>query len=274
MPEAGESVMIDIHSHILPGLDDGASDMDEAIRMCSIAADDGIAQVVATPHHLNGTYYNPKNTVANAVASLNEALHKHNVDVTVLPGSDVHLGTNLLDEAKAKAERIMTINNSGKFMLLELPSFFVPQHVREQVFRLKLIGVTSIITHPERNKIAMEEPGFLYDLVLAGALLQITAGSITGDFGGAVKDRAHRLMDSGMAHIVATDAHNSSSRPPGLSRAFKILSDVVGPDEARMTVLDRPTAVISGTMPLVNKPILPKKKRTILSLLGLKRNQW
>jgi protein-tyrosine phosphatase len=264
--------MIDIHSHILPGLDDGAKDMDEAIRMCSIAAEDGIAQVVATPHHLNGTYYNPKNTVADAVASLNEALRKHNVNVTVLPGSDVHLGTDLLDEVKA--ERIMTINNSGKFMLLELPSFFVTQHVREQVFRLRLIGVTSIITHPERNKIAMEEPDFLYDLVLAGTLLQVTAGSITGDFGGAVEDRARRLIGSGMVHIVATDAHNSSSRPPGLSRAFKILSDSVGPDEARMTVLDRPAAVIAGTMPPVNKPIRPKKKRTMLSLLGLKRRQW
>jgi protein-tyrosine phosphatase len=272
MPEACESGMIDIHSHILPGLDDGAKDMDEAIRMCSIAADDGIAQVVATPHHLNGTYYNPKNTVADAVASLNEALRKHNVNVTVLPGSDVHLGTDLLDEVKA--ERIMTINNGGKFMLLELPSFFVPQHVREQVFRLKLIGVTSIITHPERNKTAMEEPDFLYDLVLAGALLQVTAGSITGDFGGAVADRAHRLIGSGMAHIVATDAHNSSSRPPGLSKAFKILSNIVEPDEARMTVFDRPAAIIAGEMPLINRPVRPKKKRTILSLLGLKRHQW
>jgi protein-tyrosine phosphatase len=272
MPEAGESGMIDIHSHILPGLDDGARDMDEAIRMCSIAVEDGITQIVATPHHLNEAFYNLKNTVADAVASLNEALRKHNVDVTVLPGSDVHLGTNLFDELMA--ERIMTINNSGKFILLELPSFFVPQHVREQIFRLKLIGVTSIITHPERNKTAMEEPDFLYDLVLAGALFQITAGSITGDFGGAVEGRARLLIDSGMAHMVATDAHNSSSRPPRLSRAFKILSDIVGPDEAQTTVIDRPAAVIAGTMPLVNKPIRPKKKRTILSLLGLKRRQW
>jgi protein-tyrosine phosphatase len=272
MPEAGEFGMIDIHAHILPGLDDGARDMDEAIRMCSIAAEDGITQIVATPHHLNGAFYNLKNTVADSVSSLNAALLKQRVDVTVFPGSDVHLCTDLLDELKAK--RIMTINNSGKFILLELPNFFVPQHVREQVFRLKLIGVTSIITHPERNKIAMEEPDFLYDLVLAGTLLQITAGSITGDFGHIVEGRVRRLIDSGMAHLVATDAHNPSSRPPRLSRAFKILSDVVGPDEAQMTVVDRPAAVIAGKMPPVNKPVRPRNKRTILSLLGLRRLQW
>jgi protein-tyrosine phosphatase len=272
MPESVESGMIDIHSHVLPGLDDGASDMDEAIRMCSIAAGDGITTIVATPHHLNGMYFNSKDRVTYAVSVLNKCLSQHNISLKVLPGSDVHLCTSLLD--KLKDGSVMTINNAGKFILLELPSFFVPAHVREQVFQLKLMGITPIITHPERNNTAMEHPTLLLDLVGAGALMQVTAGSITGDFGSSAKSSALRLMDMRIVHIVSSDAHNSTSRPPRLSKAFASLSKELGEEEAKMAFSTRPASILEGAMPIISKPKAPKRRRTLLSFLGLEKRLW
>jgi protein-tyrosine phosphatase len=260
--------MIDIHSHILPGLDDGVQGIEEALRMCELASEDGISTVVATPHHLNGVYQNSRETVLRATQALNTAVRDRGLEIEVLPGSDTHLDARVLDELEG--ESVMTINDNRRFLLLELPRFTSFDHVKKMIFGMKLMGVTPVISHPERNSTIMEDTGLLYELIGIGALVQITAGSLTGGFGKATKRNALLLLESNMAHIIATDAHNASTRPPLLSRAVELVSGEVGPEEARMMVLDTPEAVINGTAPRIKKPI-KKKKSTLFSLFGRRR---
>jgi protein-tyrosine phosphatase len=243
--------MIDIHSHILPGLDDGPKTLDDALLMCEIAQEDGIKSIVATPHNLNGSYENERARIARETVSLNKALRQRKIDVNVIPGSDTRLDTNLLE--MLQEGKVMTINDTGKFLLLELGSFFIAEQVKRQLFELRLRGITPVISHPERNETLMEDLDALREFITMGALTQITAGSITGDFGRAVQKNALRLLGSNMAHVLATDAHNTTSRPPVLSRALRAISRELGDGEARRMVLDTPQSIINGTMPPIKE---------------------
>ena len=244
--------MIDIHSHILPGLDDGPKNLDDALLMCEIARRDGIKTIVATPHNLDGSYENERALIARETAFLNKALRQRKIDINILPGSDTRLDPRLLK--MLEEGRVMTINDAGKFLLLELSSFFVSEHVKHQLFQLRLRGVTPVISHPERNETLMEDLDALGEFIKMGALTQITAGSITGDFGRSVQKNSLRLLGSDMVHVLATDAHNASSRPPVLSRALRAISKEMGDEEARRMVLDTPQSIINGITPPIKEP--------------------
>lgn len=257
--------MIDIHSHILPGLDDGPSTLDDALSMCEIARGDGIKTIVATPHNLNGIYENDRKRIAEETASLNDALRKGKCDIIILPGSDTRLEIDLL--GMLKSGRVMTVNDTGKFLLVELSPFFVAEQVKQQMFELRLAGVTPIVSHPERNETLMDDLDVLRYFIQMGAIVQITAGSITGHFGRKVEKSSMRLIRLNMAHVLATDAHNTTSRPPVLSKALSVISKEMGDDEARKMVLDTPQSIISGTKPTIKEP-LKEKRRSIFPLSG------
>ena len=261
--------MIDIHTHILPGMDDGAREMDEAVRICRAAALDGTTTMVATPHTMNGIYTNRADAVRAATEALSAALREQGVDVRVLPGADACMGTELL--AGLKDGTVMTINDSGAFVLMELPGFFVPAHASEAVFQLKLMGMTPVITHPERNSTIIDNPELALMLIQAGALMQVTAGSVTGEFGDDIRDFTARLIKRRMVHIIASDTHNLRSRPPGLRRALRAASGLVGPNAAVRMVNETPGAIINGEMPLVEPPEPEKKtrRRSFISFFGL-----
>lgn len=258
--------MIDIHSHILPGIDDGARSMDEALRMSEMALADGINTIVATPHHMLGVYENTKEEISAELQRFREALNSAGVDIEVLPGSDVSLEDGL--PGAIGAGTVMTLNDGGKFLLLELPTFFQPNQVKEQVFKLKLGGVVSVISHPERNLRLMENTDTLYDLITMGALVQITGESLSGRMGGNVRGNALKLLKLGMVHVIATDAHNTSSRPPVLSAAREAAAAVVGADEAEKMVLHTPRAIIDGIAPNLDEPRREGRRGFLGSILG------
>jgi protein-tyrosine phosphatase len=250
--------MIDIHSHILPGLDDGPKTLDDALRMCEIARDDGITTIVATPHNLNGIYQNEREHILGETESLNEALRQRGFGINILPGSDTRLDVSL--QGMLMEGRVMTINDTGKFLLIELSPFFVADQVKQQLFELSLTGVTPVISHPERNETLMDNLDVLRYLIQMGALVQITAGSVTGHFGRKVEKRTMRLLRLNMVHILATDAHNYTSRPPALSRALEVISKKIGDEEARGLVQDTPQAIISGIKPTIKEPLKEKRR--------------
>ena len=251
--------MIDMHSHILPGVDDGPGEIETALKILDIAVNDGIKTVVATPHDLNGVYRNNREKILQDVRGLREIVRKKNRDIDILPGSDTYMAAELLEELDK--DNVMTLNNSGKFLFLELPSFFIPEQIKQQTFEIRLRGITPVITHPERNAVMMENPDILYELIRAGALVQITAGSVTGDFGRDARKNALRLLQLNMAHILATDAHNTSSRPPVLSKALRTVREEIGAKGAAKMVLDTPLSLINGTEPSVGEPLRKKKWR-------------
>lgn len=197
--------MIDIHSHILPGVDDGAINDKEAIKMAQEAVYVGIKTIVATPHHKNKNYQNEKAKIVNEVNRLNKVFEKSLIPIKLLPGQEVRAHDRLIKEINQG--KIQTLNDT-KYLLLELPSDHVPSSTEQLIFDIQQIGIVPIIAHPERNKELHQNPNKLYTLVTQGALAQATAGSITGMFGRKVKITANQMLEHHLIHFVGSDAHN------------------------------------------------------------------
>lgn len=257
--------MIDLHCHILPGVDDGAQSLEESIGMCSIAQSEGITHIVATPHDQNGIYENSRQSIIEGVANLNLALREKGIAVEILPGADIALDANII--ARHERKELMTINDTGKFILIEVSNFFSPQAMRNQIFELEGKRLSLVLTHPERNNALMEEFDLLFDLANNGTIMQITAGSITGVFGPKAQRNAIRLIEARMAHIIATDAHNLGKRSPAVRDAISFLNEKVGPEETLQMTTGRAARIIEGKMPRLPDPVKVKKKRSLFSRL-------
>jgi protein-tyrosine phosphatase len=236
--------MIDIHSHILPGLDDGAKDIEQSLTLCRIAVQDGVKTMVATPHMVDGNHtYNPE-TVSLRFAELTSFLNRAKINLEILPGAEVHINPNLLDLIAQR--KVLTLNDTGRYLLLELPFRIIPPHTKELIFNLRLKGITPVIAHPERISEVQQDPNKLYDLISVGALSQITAYSLLGKFGSTAKKCAIQLIEHNLTHIIASDTHSPDLRPPGLTEAVKVASKLVGKDVALRMVTTTPKKVIMG----------------------------
>lgn len=247
--------MIDLHSHILPAVDDGSSSVEESIAMAKQAVGDGIRTVVATPHTLNGVYYNSLDKVLDHVANLREILLKNQIELNLCSGSEVHICAGLAE--KILSGEIATINNNKQYALVEFPGQVIPSGSKNELFQLKLKGITPIIAHPERNMIFQRQLELIYDLVAMGSIIQITAMSITGGLGEEAMECAHRLLNLRLAHVIATDSHSFKNRPSILSQAVEVAAKIMGDTkEAEKMVTIRPDAILKG------KPVsLPEPKR-------------
>lgn len=237
--------MIDLHCHILPNLDDGPLTLDESLVMARRAVEDGIHTVVATPHSLNGEYVNHVTEVSAKLTALEVALSENHIDIKLYPGADVHLCPNMLEQIDSG--NAGTINHGRKYIMLELPSHTIPRGAKDEIFKLKLSGITPIISHPERITAIQQDSHILYDMVSMGALGQVTAMSLTGDFGLFVQQTAHKLINERLIHIIASDAHSAEGRPPVVSDAVDCAAEILGSDEeARSMVTTVPAAILSG----------------------------
>ncbi len=246
--------MIDLHCHILPGLDDGPASQDESLAMARLAVEDGVRTIVATPHTLNGIYTNTATEVKSGVAALREVLSENHVRLELYGGADVHLCRCMLE--RIVSGDACTINHAGKYILLELPSHTIPKGVKDEIFTLKLNGITPIISHPERNAIIQHDSDILYELFSMGALSQVTAMSLTGDFGTYVRHSAEMLLKHRLVHIIASDAHSSDGRPPILSQAVDCAAEILGSDEeAGHMVTTVPAAILAGEPVDISEPI-------------------
>jgi protein-tyrosine phosphatase len=246
--------VIDLHSHILPGLDDGAKTLQESIEMGLIGFKDGIRTVVATPHTLNGVYQNDRSTILAKVQELNSAIKQLGVQETqsvislvVLPGADVHFTEDLLNQLESG--NAITTGDYGKYLLLEFPVQGIPYGVEEVLFQLMIRGITPIISHPERNLEITLKPQRYFEMIKVGCFGQVTAMSLTGGFGGDVKRVAEKLLKARLVHIIASDAHSQNSRPPILSSAVRAAARIVGEEEAHKMVTEYPQAILNGQIP-------------------------
>jgi len=252
--------MIDLHCHILPGLDDGAKTLAESLEMGRIAARDGVTGIVATPHAFNDTYENNRQNILPAVESLRAAFLEAQIPVTLYPGADVRITERLVDHIKNG--EALTLNDTGKYIFIELPSQVIPMHIADFIFQLQLAGVTPVVTHPERNVFIEKDPNILYEFISKGALAQITAGSLCGMFGAGARDTAKKLLKCNMAHVIASDAHSPVTRPPVLSAGVKVAARIAGTEEADAMVRETPGKIIAGEY--VNTPE-PERYRSFFS---------
>lgn len=255
--------MIDIHCHILPKVDDGSRSLEESLRMAEIAVKDGIQEIVATPHSLDGVYTNRVEDIVSTVANLQDALYKNHLDLKLHPGSDLHLSTNMVQRIRSR--EACTIDDAGKYILLEFPSQMIPNGAKDEIFALKLNDITPIITHPERNAVIQHDPAILYEFIQIGALAQVTAMSLTGDFGEYIAHVSHILMRHRLIHVIATDAHSPKDRPPVLSGAVDRAADIIkNYDEAIRMVTTVPASILSGRTPDLPEPIQIRRSGRVL----------
>jgi protein-tyrosine phosphatase len=239
--------MIDIHSHIMPEIDDGARSLDEALEMASIAAADGIDQMVSTPHIFNGLSNDQEpSEILDRVARLQEAIGDK---LKILPGNEVHISHEIVDHARNN--RVMKINRKN-YMLVELPQLSIPFRTDDLLWKLLEVGVQPILVHPERNAEIQRRPAILTKLIERGVLIQVTAMSVTGEFGRAAKACADTLLKHNCVHFLATDTHRPTKRAPILSKGRDAAAAIVGEEKAHRLVVDNPLAVING------EPLLPE----------------
>lgn len=241
--------MIDIHAHILPGLDDGAKTWEQSLQMARMAVEDGIKMMVATPHlfksrTIDMKQVNPKERILRHVDELRRKLLEEEIPLEIIPGCDFPISfesLQLLDSGQA-----LTINDANRYLLLELPDTSLPPAIQEVCFHLQSRGITPIITHPERHLIIQEAPSKLKRLIDLGCLTQMTGNSLTGWFGRRVKKISRQLVKLGYVHLLATDAHDLKRRPPLLKQALIELSRLVGENRALAMVSDIPAKIIRG----------------------------
>ena len=236
--------MIDLHSHILPGVDDGPSSLKTALEMARAAVDGGVKVMVATPHTLNGTYHTQRDRILEGCRVLGNAIKEEGIPLSILPGCEAHLCSELLREIQAG--RILTIADKGRHILLELPHPFLPQGVIAFINRLYVMGLTPIIAHGERLPIIQRNPSLMEDMVNAGALCQVTAQSLEGSLGRRAMKCCRDLGQRGLIHVVASDAHDLVNRRPGLSTASRLLGDMMGKEDVYRILFTNPMQIVGN----------------------------
>jgi protein-tyrosine phosphatase len=234
--------MIDIHHHCLPDVDDGPSEWDEAVAMCRMAADEGIETIVCTPHVLRGRWRTaPVAELEARIATLRE---KTGDTPRLLLGSEYFFGHDVAEVLRAN-NAIVPLAGS-RYVLMELASNNVPPLLDQPLYRMQLEGWIPIIAHPERNIVFQSKPELLAPLIELGARFQVTAGSLTGDFGAAAQRAAESWITSGLIHFVATDAHNIGKRPPKIKAATEALRTLAGDRVAEALLRGNPAAVVEN----------------------------
>ncbi|MBI3811649.1 MAG: capsular biosynthesis protein [Nitrospirae bacterium] len=232
--------MIDIHCHILPGLDDGARTMDEALSMARIAAADGIQRIVASAHITPGVYDNSPDGIVSAAGVFDDRLKEEGIPVRIIPGADVRMTPEMIGNDGS----YLRINRDTPYLLFEFPHGLIPPGSDRLVAALRGRGLVPVITHPERNLELQRHPEKLEAFVKMGCLVQITAMSLTGEFGPRALAVSERYLKDGWVDLIATDAHDTIKRPPILSRAVRRAEELVGAVAARAMVLETPERIV------------------------------
>jgi protein-tyrosine phosphatase len=233
--------MIDIHCHILPAIDDGPDDLRGTLEMLGIAAADGITQIVATPHYRHGESPTFRDIEEKLMQVRKEAV-KSCIAIELLGGADIRLTYELMKGIQAN--RIPTINGS-RYFLLELPDL-IPPNLDDFLFETRLKGYVPVITHPERNYSLLSAQAKVKTLRDAGALIQVTAMSVTGKLGRRIKKFAEHLLKKGYVDFIASDAHSTMQRPPVLSKAYRETIGILNKAEADRIFFENPKAAIEN----------------------------
>ncbi len=241
--------MIDIHHHLLWGLDDGATSLETSVAMARMAAADGISHIVCTPH-ANSRYAYVPEVVDGKIRELQQVLQQEQIAVKLGRGCDFHLSYENVQEAKPDPARF-SINGLG-YLLVELPDYGISPGLTEIFYQLRLAGLTPILTHPERNATLQADPGRMVEWMRGGLLVQVTAGSVLGHMGKQAHKLAHRFLADRWVHFLATDAHNTVSRPPKMHAALDVVAEKYGPEYARALCVSNPLAAFLGK-PLVSQ---------------------
>ncbi|MBF0308914.1 MAG: capsular biosynthesis protein [Magnetococcales bacterium] len=237
---------IDIHCHLLPGLDDGAATLDETLHMARMAVADGIGHIVATPHFTPGIYVHSGETVQKAASSLRDILRRENIALELSVAADIRLGPEMMDLVRRGELPILGSHGEKSYFLLEFPHDSVPAGSLQAVQWLLKQGLVPVLTHPERNLAIQQRLDILAPFLDAGCLVQVTADALIGRFGALARQIGEKLLQRGWVHVLATDAHDPEERPPLLSPGLAAAARWVGWPQATAMVTTTPARMLGG----------------------------
>lgn len=237
------SGFVDIHCHLLPGIDDGSKNLGESLAMARLSVEQGVDTITVTPHQLGNFSQNHGDDIRRRTAELQASLDAEKIPLTVLPGGDVRIEDGMIDAIVAG--EVLTLGDKGKHVLLELPHelYFPLEPILDGLRRR---GMTGILSHPERNAGLLRQPHLIDSLVDYGCLMQVTAGSLLGGFGSKSQALAENMVKRGTVHFLSTDAHGPKSRRPCLGKAFQVAAKLAGEQAATKWCSEFPRAVAEG----------------------------
>jgi len=241
--------VIDIHTHILPKVDDGSPNLLESIKMLQQAAEDGIEAIVCTPHILKNSDFENEAMYIERFEELQKLAQHEKIAIELYLGSEIYIQPDI-----SFTSRLATLNNTGRYFLVEFPMSSIPRFVAEMFFQLITDGKTPIIAHPERNLGFLQHPELAYEFVYRGALLQLNAGSLRGHFGPEVKTVAELLIDHNLVHFIASDCHNSQRRKCQLQKARFMVAERWNKTLARQLFLENPRHILEGNDFIASEP--------------------
>ncbi len=261
--------MIDIHSHILPKVDDGSNSIEMSISMAKQYIESGIKEVIATPHFIEDSFNKDLKANKKALEYLNEQLKNNNIPLKVYLGNEIYASmTTIEDVISGKASSL----NNSKYILMELPMYDIPIYFEDLIYGLLLKGYTPIIAHPERNSRIMDEPNILYNFIEKGALAQLNLPSLEGMYGKSVQSCAKILLEHKMIHFVGTDAHTNRTRSPKVSEAINKLKKIVGEEEFTKITSTHGQLVIQNQIIIIDQPLKVAKKNKLFSFFRWQMN--
>ena len=240
--------MIDIHCHLLPGIDDGPPTVEAAMALACALVEDGVTQVVCTPHVFPGRFENRRSSIADDFLRFSALIEDAGLQLELLWAGEVRLTPEVLDLLRLQELPLLGQVGSTKTMLLELPDGQVPLGAEQFVRRLMTAGIRPVVAHPERNRMVMDHPERIRSLVDEGCALQLTAGSLLGDFGQRAQATAQALLDAGWVQAVASDAHNLSGRRPRMKPAAQWLTRHYGAEAARQLTVGGPASLSANNL--------------------------
>jgi len=241
--------LVDIHSHILPEVDDGPKSWDVSVAMCRAAAADGITHMVATPH-ANDRYHYDRDYLRGLVSHLQQLVGDA---PKLLLGCDFHLSYDNLQDAYAHPDRYVIAGT--RYLLVEFSNYSVPQSTTDSFLKLGDHGITVIITHPERNPILRESLQRVVEWAEQGCVIQMTGSALTGFWGDRTRRAAQWLLEHQAVHVLATDAHDLEKRVPILSTSRDAAAEIVGDEIAEALVEGNPRAILDNhPLPFFPRP--------------------
>lgn len=237
--------MIDIHCHLLPGIDDGASTMEQSLHMARLAVEEGITRAVLTPHICPGRWDNTSAVIADATEAFRQALAKEGIPLRVDYAAEVRISDQIFSQLGAGDIPFVGEWEGYKVMLLEFPHTHILPGTDKLVDWLLRQGIRPLIAHPERNRELMLQPDKLRPLLDKGCLAQLTGASITGRFGAEARAAAEYYIREGLITFIASDAHNTSTRRPAMAAAREAVRELVGDEVATRLVVEAPRQLVT-----------------------------
>ena len=256
--------MIDIHSHILPGLDDGSKNMEETLGMVHQLHEAGFSKILATPHVLEGKDYLSVAEILATTEQVRKCVAEAGIPVEILPGAENYI---FPDMAKwARAGKLLTLGNTGKYLLVELPMLEIPHYTGQVFFELQVLGLTPVLAHPERNKGLSDEPERILDWAKKGILFQLNLRSLSGHYGPQARQLAEIMFNSDLIHVIGSDAHHVSRSELTYFEGLQSIKEIVGEERYQELTRLNPQTILEGNPLqgdrdyLLNGPVSKKRQ--------------